>query len=731
MAIATLLRANITSVAKTPAAAITWFLESVTSRADRIQWSSTVINFLDIATSAVRKIGVKVEMDLGDGALTAIPAKDLGPVINLSDSLDGYGVQTCNFERFGDEQSPIKSSMLRRMGAVRLTGYRGTNGAIGSRPLFDGFIRQGSYSPYPPVGRIDCLDTALTFLDKPFIYSLAQGSHLSREEVLLDMCAVHSVPVGTWDLPVADGFRGGKLFKGIEEGGETNFMGFLVEWLVPIGCRPQMRDGKLNIARFGTDAERAGAPFVVAPIRTLTCGDIRSLSCEPPPTNGSNAVSMSSSIFNYTGPEGRRTLPPEIKETSGIRQTVGAINRQNKSDGTITPITVFVASGTMITSRTITTRTFDGGTLVHEGVEEWGWYSPLAARYQQAAGTGTITWNAAKDVFQYADGSWRTTQHYDFQIIRRRSLTRNFDPETGYLVDEVLYVEQFAPVETYRGSLNPASGAEVPEFCYLTENGVAWVDGQEQFQPSTGSVLSRERNQIIYEAFDGQVTGYGFHVDSDQRTVYSLAANPAAAYAGATIYYFGIGTTRRYGRLAGTGLSIASYAVRFTQVSEHSYRETVSQVIATGNLFPYSWQSIPPSGSRIIEGSIPYLDQLTAYQVAQAATWTEYDDVKIAMSRGVTVIDGRQNDYCETDGELRTAAFEALRSNNHLVVNIEMDFDMIIESGKVIALAGHPKFNYETIKLLVVQREVSLNLVTGENSQSLTCRYYPPELMVA
>lgn len=720
MAIATLLRANITSVAKTPAAAITWFLESVNARNDRIRWDATVINFLDIATSAVRKLGVKVEMDLGDGALTAIPARDLGPTINLSDSLDGYGVQTCDFERFGDEQSPIKSSMLRRMAAVRLTGYRGTNGAIGSRPLFDGFIRQGSYSPYPPVGRIDCLDTALTFLDKPFIYSLAQGSHLSREEVLLDMCAVHEVPVGTWDLPDAEGFRGGKLFKGIEEGGETNFMGFLVEWLIPIGCKPQMRDGKLNIGRYSTDAD---------PIRTLTCGDIRSLSCEPPTTNGPNAVSMSSSIFNYTGQDGRRTLPPEIKEAFAIRTHIGAINRQNKSDGTVTPITTFVASGTMITSRTITTRTFDGGTLVHEVVEEWGWYAPHAARYQQAAGTGTISWNAADDVFQYPDGTWRITQREDFQPIRRTSRSRNFDPDTGYLVDEDVYIEQWAPIEIPRGTLNVTTAVEEPVFCYLTEDGIAWgLSDRELFTQSV------ERNKVIYGA-DADTTvllGIGVDIfDGGNKIVYTPITKPTGAYTGGTIYYFGPTDAKKYGRLVANAQMLASYSKTFSPIDESSHRETVTSHGAPGGRFPASWQTLPPSGSAIVAGPIEYLDQLTAYQVAQAATWTEYDDVKIAMARGVTVIDGRQNDYCETDGELRTAAFEALREINHLVVNIEMDFDMIIESGKVIALTGHPKFNYETIRLLVVQREVSLNLVTAENSQSLTCRYYPPELMVA
>lgn len=707
MAIATLLRANITSVAKAPAAAITWFLESVNARNDRLQWSSTIINFLDIATSAVRKIGVKVEMDLGDGVLTAIPAKDLGPTINLSDSLDGYGVQTCDFERFGDEQSPIKSSMLRRMGAVRLTGYRGTNGAIGSRPLFDGFIRQGSFSPYPPVGRIDCLDTALTFLDKPFIYSLAQGSHLSREEVLLDMCADHGVPVGTWDLPIADGFRGGKLFKGIEEGGETNFMGFLVEWLIPIGCKPQMRDGKLNIARFSTDAD---------PIRTLTCGDIRSLSCEPPTTNGPNAVSMSSSIFDYTGPEGLRTLPPVIKEETSQMLLTSAINRQNKADGTITAITPNVTIGHMISSKTITTSTLNGGTLVAEVVDEYGWYAPLASRYKQDA-AGAVSWNPDFDVFQYPDGSWRTTQQPDFQKIRTRTLTRTFDDE-GLLATETRQIYQYTGVETFRGSLELATGAELYVVTYINEDGSAWGDGKEILINETNTTSVADRQLITF-------------VESGNKTIFAQVANPGGAYTGSAIYHFGPTGAKRYGRLIGSNQFYGRIVTSYTPIDESSHRVSVSSAPgAIPPYFPESVQNLGTSSERVEPGAIPALRELlTAFQVAQAATVTIYDDVKIAMSRGTTVIDGRQNDYCETDGELRTAAFEALREIDHLVVNIEMDFDMIIESGKVIALTGHPKFNYETVKLLVVQRDISLNLVTAENSQSLTCRYYPPELV--
>lgn len=733
MATSSAVRWKLSTTAKSPVAFVRWIVNTTSGHSgDFLRFTLTLTNRVGAFLAGTflpatnRQIGVRIEMDLGDGALTLIKGSELDGAVSLTGTLDGYGTRSLSFSRYGIDQNPMQSTLLRGMRALKMTLYRGLVGAVGSKVLFNGYVTQGSYGVMPPVAQISGVDESIKHADKRLVYTLEAGSKRSRVSVLQDICTANSIPVGTWELPfpfrsvfgdavVPSGLPGGTVYKAISEGGDRPVLDFIQQFIEPIGCKMYWRDGAMNIKRFDM-----GGPVVA----TLGGGDIRNAHIDPPATNAVNSAQFSGTIFSYTGPTGLHTTFTSVP-VPGVYAPLVAVNKQDHTSGVVSATGLSSGAASRVISRVDTTTTWDGGTIVSQSIDEYGWYAPRAANKRLGGGT---TYNATFDVYQFADNTWRSTAQEDFQLIRRTVTARAFDVN-GFLTGETSNLYAWRAIETPFATLNNATGAEVAIDVLATDEGSAWVSGVEGFVIETDFVnytpVSSSDLRIAQKATFSQTTA----------DLYRPITNPGGAYAG-TIWVLGPTNAKRYVafRITSSGpIEVWRSIVNYYDLGESQHGEQVS-VTDWGYIRTCAAILQQPTtlGNLTVAGAWPILEQKTALQQAQPATVKVFDDVQTALGGGIDRPDTRQNDYCETDGELRNCAIEDLRTSCSVKVTLEIDVNASIDEGSVIQIADHRLLDYGIQKLLVWTSTLNLQGGLQPNAtQTLVCRWYPPELLVA
>jgi hypothetical protein len=663
-----------------------------------------------------RVIGGRLSIDKGDGALTAVKGSELGDSIQITGTLNDFGGRTLTFSRFGKDFSPFISSALRELRAVSFSIVRGVRGNTATKKLFDGHFRSTKFQPYPPIAAITCQDASLKFAQTPFFYTLAPGSGRTRLDILLDIFTQYVIPYGRLDFP---NNTGGTVFKAINEGGSRSVLDFLNDFIAPIGCRANWKDNAINIGRPGMHigAGKPGNGSVIKfwtpdiPVRTLNPSNIRSLSIQPPNSDAPNAIRFTALTFAYIGRTGQYSVVKDVL-SNGVYAPLVAVNKQDKTTGAITATGLTSSLVSRPVHRVITTTNYNGGTVVSQTISEYGWYAPKAARRKQAAGTGALSWNDLFDCWQFADGTWRTTAQEDFQEIRRTVLTRTFDAN-GYLIQEITAVYQFAGTEIPLGTV--AAGVETPALVYVTEDGHAWSGAAETL---LGEQVRRD-----------------YHSDSSNAlsTIYSLIiSNSVTQYVlsslgnGSTTNYFGPFSSHRYGYFPFSPATVWQTAETFAQIDETQYRDTVT-LQGTPSYVPDTFTRPARPSSTIKQGSIPQAEQLTSQQKAQPTSILLNDKVRQVFNNGKEVLVMYQNDWCETEGELITCALELMRDIASPRVSIETDFDAMCEEGVTVAV-NYPGTTLRAENMIVFDWNGTLNMSNGQNSQTLGCRWDPPEL---
>jgi hypothetical protein len=525
------------------------------------------------------------------------------------------------------------------------------------------------------------------------------------------------------------------------------------------------------------------------PVRTLRPCDIRSISIQPPNTDAPNAIRFTALVFGYLGPTGQRT-EVKIVKSNGVYAPQVATNKQDHTTGVVSATGLASASATREVSRIVTTTNYAGGTVVSQTISEFGYYAPRACDKRQTAplvlssltsvgatatattaaphglitgdsvtisgatpssyngsysitvtgastftytfatgaspATGTISWYAISfndqfDVYKFPDGSWRTTAQEDFQEINRTVLTRTFDTN-GYLTDESIDYYRIAPQETYVSTYVLVGSAFVETIvaCLTTSDGRAWTNGKE--------MLYAEHTARNYQ-FDSstfQLMRTVETVTSPSVAQYLLFFPPSTGVSSGPAVRFGPSSAPRYGFAVAGTQSLFSVVKTYATVSESSYRVTVS-VNSSGEWLPGSFQSKPSSSTSVVQGSVPLDEQLTSQQKAQPTSILLNDKVRQVFNNGRDVLVMYQNDFCETEGELITCAMELMREIASPRVSIEMDFDAMCEEGVTVAV-NYPGLTLKDEKMLVWDWEATLNMNNAQNSQTLTCRWDPPEL---
>jgi hypothetical protein len=719
MPVATLVRYALTTTVEK--ISISYRLRVTNAANDFIGYALTIVNPLLLGSAPFRILGFRPSLDKGAGTLETLKGGELGADVGVSGSLDGFGVRELTLRWFGKTRIPFKAAALRAMKRITLDLVRGVPGSIGSRPLFDGYLRDSSFTAgTPPVASITAQDASLPHSLKPMFYNLAPGGELTRNEIAQLVCEEHEIPFGNFDVPNG----GGAIRKPISEGGDRTVLEWMKLFYEPVGARPYWRHGELCVKKFDTSGDA---------VRTLGGGDFRSLTINPPSSNAPNQVQLSAAVFEYEGPTNTRT----ITDTQSFRATyaIKKANVRQNTDGSIDTLSLTSTPADREVRRLVTRTTYTGGNITRRVIEEWGWYIPKACNRKTSDGGATTTHNTSFAVYQFADGSWRTGQEETFRIIRTTDLTRSFNTdEVGLLTGEVETIEQYHATQIRLGYIDDGTCIDTWDSNVLiTEDGIAWQNGMEELATETNTTTFQLGGLNI----GGKITAIRVPYESVE---WSAECPPLPIYdsGGASVGYavdiFGPSAAYRYGIAIDFGLlgdtlggpyDYATVTVQNARVDEDSHNQTTTFQYRAPRHINTSFQTVPVTGTVLVPGPVPTIEQATWKQQAQSATVTLTDTVRVGLAGDVTLPDQRSNDFCETRREMRTAALEILREYAP-TVDIEMAVDGVIEEGSVIAV-DHPDLGYGPVKLLVWNSSWNIG-ADGTNSQQLSCRWYTPEL---
>jgi len=731
MPVATLIGYDVTSVAKAQAAALEFAVQSVSAigAADILQ-HSLALSAPAFLGETIRQLGIGIDLDRGDGALSRLLRSELGPRVSVVGSLDGYS-RTFSFARSNIAQSPFLFSLLRSLRQVKATGYAGVPGNVENWQVFSGYLRAGEFGVYSDSAQVECQDLSIKFNAIPLAYNLAPGSARTRLSVLLEILNQYGVPYGEIDLGPADG---GVLFKPISVGGDVGLLDWIRDFLTPIGRRLYFRpDGKMEVRRF----DISGRPVQ----RTLKAADLGSLSVRPPATNEPTSVSTTGTLYSYISETGLRTTVRFFALDFGGSTPVtiqAATSKQDHTTGTISPITPpanLPAPGGAVRITSV----FSGATLIAQHIETYGYYSARACPKQQAAGTGAISYNASFDVYQYPDGSWHVDPVEVFQKTRDVVIARTFTA-SGVLVSERKDVVRFVPIEMPISSLD-SSANETPLAAFMTDDGRSWWAGREIFELAIGDTSYESRTRLS----TGTETVFSyFGSDTSKRLIrtqvaeyiqgtysYKIISKPGSPLANPGNYgVFGPLASKRYGVQVGANAGYILYGPNWLitnqAIDEKSYRQT----IALGTTIPAvefdRMNPAPVPGATIIAGAIPYVDVVTNLQQPGPNTQKVTDEVRAALSQSIPTY--QQNDFCEDAGELRTASIERIRQLSAWQVPAEIPLDWTLNEGDVLAISL-PGVTDVAKNCLLWGLEHSLDCSTGDGRTRLSLLYWPTEIV--
>ena len=718
---------------------------SVRSTSDVLELDLVITAELAAALeSSERFAGVEIKIDKGDGEMVPLLQTEIEGLIEMHGSRDGYGARTLSFVlQVPPSQSPFYSAWPRGPHRVSLTGFLGMPGAMQPRPMFDGFVTQCSWEAYPSLLRVQCQDASVRWASEMIAYNLEPGSRRTRKSVFLDVLALYGIPYGRLDFGSNDG---GLLQKGISEGGTVSLLQWMTAYLTPIARRMTWDGGVCNVE----PSYNSGSP-----VRTFRSNDIVNLTASLPATTDTNAVVMSSTVFGYVGPSGQRT-EIEIKLTRALFAPETATRRQDHLTGDIESLSITIAPAVQEVTRTVTKRVYDAGTIVTTTVEEWGWYSALVCRREQAADTGDISFNSSFDVFLYADGSSRLEAQQQYQILRFSQNNKIWNS------DGTLYTEESAQSQFGIGIVQTAAFnddvTERPVHAFLADDGVAWADGREYY----GGTPYPNRPQTINEGFAYTVTRtlyssdeaghltrtykrtltYGdFYTEIGTETLDVIRDNGGFSTSSPGASAFGIfqtATGKRYGisyhGLGGfmtNGFPVAAYVTKFfTAVDETSHREQT--IVAPESGFRWGVEldyqhqpAIPPSSDLIVAGAVPMIERLTSGQVSQPASVTVIDSIRSGLM-GKILRDYQQNDFCETVEELKVCALELLREKAPAP---EWDslIDWTVVPGSSIALLLPDAIPTGEV-MTAWSVDWTFDGRSADNKQHVTARWLPREL---
>jgi hypothetical protein len=696
----TALLSVVTNVKAKATAQLSVHTNVTTSRVDSLSANTTVTRVLaQILSEGWRIIGAKVEMDLGDGGFTEIPRTELGSSLRVSSSFDGF-TDEVSFQLHGRKYSPFKSALIRGQQRVRITGILGKPGSVTTRKLFEGAVAAGQFFGDPPFATISAIDSFGKHASKLVHYNLDPGSRRTRLSVLLEILATYGIQVGEINLGPGEG---GILLKPVSVSA-VGLGEFLRDFLKPTGA---VYWWDQTTQTFHAIKIRPAS----VPHRTLTASSMGpELEVVVPATNNANNVTATGILFAYTGPSGERTERTQ-DVSRAVYAPLVATKRQNKADGSLTTLSLTSAAVDREVGKVIKWSNYRGGNLVSEVTEEWGWYAPMAAPKKQLS-NGTVQHNPDRDVYLYADGSWRSADREEYQVIRRTRLIKYYDTE-GYLTQRYDFRESF--MARRQAITQTVDGVnETFLVTYMTEDGIGWFSDVEKLDRPEYSITNVNGDELRLLA--GEVTDiYGPFAYPVQKQANSYGYGPTSAK---TFKNVSIEADQWIGRV------VTSYrALTEEQYTVTTYRSSVIGTTGGGSVPIIGGTSVDPI--RTVTGTRPPVEQLTDFQSAQQARSTAVDNVQVALNESHYYY--IHDEWAETNGELQVIAFEELRAQGKWPLRFPMPVDFDIRKGHTIRI-NRPEHGLNNEDMLAWTVDTEIDLKTGASRQAMVVDYFPPEL---
>ena len=673
-----------------------------TAAVDTLEYDLTVTRGLaTIVASPWYRCGAVLELDLGDGNLTAIAPANLGSDLSISESFDGFA-DTLNFTLVGQDWSPWTKAAIRSRLRCRVTATLAAGSNRQSRVIFDGYIQSASFSA-AGTASVTALDGAGAYVGQQLHINIGPNSNFTREYIILTYVTTPlGIPVGRINLG-ADG--GGRVIKAVSVSG-TDALDWLREFVAPCGAQVWCVDRALYIEKLRPATE---------PARTLTAIDMADdLDVTVPPTNNANIIVATGVVSPYADADKGLVTKVTTSSPPGSYTPKAAVQKQSKTDGTVSAYAPSVSAADKA-SETITTQSYLGGSLVYERIETWGWYALLGARYKQD-NLGAVSWNPDNDVYEYADGSWRSEPVEVWRKLSESWRTIEYDPVTGYQSSETTRgrLLHYVPAGAYAQVTGTGPITLSYLTSYVTHTGESWTAASEVLVDPLSGTWTPNDTDYATETMEADDDGF---LKRSYRTGYEngrLSVRPAV-----NVYAYHPEAEQTTYTLTSAAVSrnaVTREAV-WTKTSEATARviETTTYAVQIGAMV---------NGTRVYDtGLPPRLPQLLWRQPPQLVRTTMTDAVSVALTGSHYYY--IHDESAETTSELGVIAFEELRKQGAWTLSWSQPYDATLHKGSTVRLS-RPEIGLSDDAIVW---SVDSTIGSGGAATSRVVAYfYPPEI---
>lgn len=651
-------------------------------------------------------IGASVSIDRGAG-LVAVTASELAAPVSISRKLGSYAPEA-TVTLVSPSSRPLRDLWMQTKGAMVIVGYYGTAGHVTSRPLFSGFITRPSQSDQTitltAYGRASLVSESLVTI------AVDPGSRRTRgsvvREVIASLVDGNGSPITepiSVDLGPTDG---GIIVKPVSEGGTRKFYDWVREFLSPVGAYAGEAHGRIVIKRWARTATARTIPS-----REIIAG---SVNVSPASIQDPNLISVSGSIFDpdFVAAEAGETSYT-VEEQSSLNPYEGAFmipTADFRQDGSgvltasgLTPQALFAGYPITLTR----TEKFTSPDVARTIQTQFGFYAPrCTSRYRSG---GAIGYHYCH---RYPDKTFSRAQRHAFIEIKKTIETETKIPGVG--INPLNGLPRVGMIRRERlvyGYANPqhaiaivdAFGARNVVNSELTIEGVGYVQSAETY-----GIVSREVEESIADQ-QGLVA-------TVITKLYENAATPADVNEEDTYIYGPYSSERGGAEEQESFRLVATTTKTYITLGEGRYVERTAPVTITGGALPIE--------ERVMNGSRPALDLASnsaPIGKSQVNRQSFRDDGAIARA-GVEIKDDRQNEYAETDAELRFIARDLRAGFASSNVDASIGYDVSTDIGDTIILDRDPVAGFP---LLVDSMSISIDLATGANSVSIGAVYTP------
>lgn len=661
-----------------------------------------------------QRLGVRIQIDRGDGLMVAISDDDIGDALTIAESADTFG-DLLTLTLMGAQYAPDAKALLRSRARVLVDFVTGspTHEYIGR--VFEGYIVSSTYDIHPPSTTVVALDAAGLFAQrmlKTFIVPANSGRTLL--DIITEMLDEAEIPIRHLDLDGDGGVRSKPMAPG-----ERPILDYLRDVCAIRGAEIGFERGEFVAVRYDPD---------LPPVLELTPENIiLPATLDAPETLAPNVTGVVSVAFTTTEPSGVVT-----DETISVRVAPYAEatyeNRQ-LGDGTLVanlnPPKPVV---TQMVEETITRVSRFGSLDIRTEIDERRWHAVRGARFQMWDSLDPTILPAPGYIFP--DGSTRAEPEEKFRLASKSVKSKDLNADRYVIkVTDARYFFHFLREALWHvvGGVDTAYNnfAGGP---YINDEGQAVINGVEAiglpdqafYSPSvltftpfparpdalTETFFTLNADNTIAEerieehSYDigpnvrRQNDAYGYGTDTK-----TYSHRPAEAFIGASDPWGGLKVTTR----------------RYRVIDEDRYGVTESVRDGDG---PTVTQP-----EKVMSGALPRPERADATESSQEIRAEAPDAERIALAGGEVITATEHIEFIESREEAEAYVKFRARQAGARTLSTSMPIESLAHKFRMILVSiPGASINGKKFYLRSVRRDAATF------TQAITAHYYSEEL---